>query len=254
MAGYGTFSEYYDLLTGNVEYAAWATYLLELFERFSEKKPKVLLDLACGTGNLSAELLTRGVDVIGVDGSPEMLMQAAAKGLPFGERLMLLCQNMQELDLYGTVDGAVCMLDSLNHLTETADVRETFRRLGLFIEPDGLLIFDVNTPYKHAVVLGDNAFTYEQEDFFCAWQNRYFARNKTVEMTLDFFVQNGEGYERYTETVRERAYAVRTLRRLLAETGFEILAIYDERTFLPPSPDAQRVVFVAKNSAIQQER
>ena len=254
MAGYGTFSEFYDALTGNVEYAAWADYLLALFERFSAKKPRILLDLACGTGNVSCELLTRGVDVIGVDGSPEMLMQAAEKGAPFGERLMLLCQNMQELDLYGTVDGAVCMLDSLNHLTSTADIRETFRRLGLFIEPDGLLIFDVNTPYKHAVVLGDNAFTYEQEDFFCAWQNRYSPATKTVNMTLDFFVQSGEQYERYTETVRERAYSVQTLRRLLTETGFDVLAVYEECTFSPPAPDAQRVVFVAKNSAIQQER
>lgn len=253
MAGYGSFSAFYDVLTANVEYSAWAVYIQKLFDRFSAKSPQVLLDLACGTGSLSQCLIDSGLDIIGVDGSEEMLMQAREKSAPYGQRWMLLCQDMRQLDLFGTVDGAVCMLDSLNHLTKTADIREVFRRLGLFIERDGLLIFDVNTPYKHRKVLGDTAFTYEEDTFFCAWQNRYLPKTGEVAMQLDFFVKDGEQYDRYTETVRERAYALTTLQRLLAETGFEVLAVYDELTFSDPRADSQRVVFVTKNHAINQE-
>lgn len=251
MAGYGAFSAFYDSLTENVDYAGWAEYLLELFESHG-KRPHLLLDLACGTGGLSAELLQRGVDIIGVDGSEDMLGEAMEKAAPFGERWMLLCQDMRELDLFGTVDGAVCMLDSLNHLTKTADLKEVFRRLGLFIEKDGLFIFDVNTPYKHETVLGDTAFTYEEDGFFCAWQNHYLPRTKEVDIELNFFVEEEEGYTRYTEYIRERAYTEKTLRRLLDEAGFEVLAVYGERTKTAPATDEQRMVFVTRNTAKEQ--
>lgn len=252
MAGYGSFASFYDTLTGNVDHEGWADYLLSLFHTFSGKKPQTVLDLACGTGSLSTALLDRGVDVIGVDGSEDMLAEAMGKSTPYGERLMLLCQDMRALDLFGTVDGAICMLDSLNHLTKTADLAEVFRRLGLFIEKDGLFIFDVNTPYKHETVLGDTAFVYEQEDFFCAWQNHYLPRTKEVVMQLDFFVENGEGYDRYTEQVRERAYTEKTLRRLLEDAGFEVLGVFGEHTMLPPKDGEERVVFVTKNLGLNQ--
>lgn len=250
-AGYGTFSAFYDALTENVDYAGWASYLLGLFEKHG-KKPQLLLDLACGTGALSEQMLSLGVDVIGVDGSADMLGEAGEKAAAFGDRWMLLCQDMRCLDLFGTVDGAVCMLDSINHLTQTADVREVFRRLGLFIEKDGLFIFDVNTPYKHEKVLGDTAFTYEEDGFFCAWQNHYLPRTKEVDIELNFFVEEADGYTRYTEYIRERAYTEKTLRRLLNETGFEVLAVYGERTTDLPKADEQRVVFVARNTAKEQ--
>ena len=191
MAGYEVFASFYDRLTENVNYAAWADYLLGLFSRFQGDKPKVLLDLACGSGSLSEQLIARGVDVIGVDGSPEMLMQAQEKSAPFGDKWMLLCQDMRQLDLFGTVNGAVCMLDSLNHLTETRDLEEVFRRLGLFIEPGGLMIFDVNTPYKHQQVLGDQVFVYDEPDFYCVWQNRFLPRRNETEIMRFVGASNG---------------------------------------------------------------
>lgn len=150
---------------------------------------------------------------------------------------------MRCLDLYGTVEGAVCVLDSLNHLLRTADIRAVLRRLRLFLEPGGLFVFDVNTPYKHRVVLGDNAFVLEDEDVVCVWRNRYIPRTCEVAMTLDFFVPAGEGrYDRLTDEVRERAYAGTTMRRLLEEEGFETLAVYGDRSFLTPGPEAERLV------------
>ena len=213
-----------------------------------------MLDLACGSGSLSLELAARGCDVIGVDGSADMLAIAREKAAEEGENILFLCQDMRQLDLYGTVDTAVCMLDSLSHILHTDDLREIFRRLGLFIAPDGLLIFDVNTPYKHAHVLGDNAFVYEREEFLCAWRNRYIPATHEVEMALDFFLEEEDGtYSRFTDTVRERAYSLQTWKGLLSEAGFDLLGVYDERRFTDPADDAQRWVLVARNKAIHQK-
>ncbi len=252
MSGYGDFAAFYDALTGDVDYAAWAEYLLALFNRHGGAHAE-LLDLACGSGSLSLELTARGVDVIGVDGSQEMLAIAREKAEEAGLSVMYLCQDMRELDLYGTVDGAVCMLDSLSHICKTDELAEILRRLGLFIAPDGLLIFDVNTPYKHREVLGDNAFVFEEDEFMCVWRNRYHAARQEVSMQLDFFLEEDGVYRRYTDAVRERAYALPTWKKLLTQAGFELLAVYGERSFESPAEDAERWVLVARNCAIGQQ-
>ena len=252
MSGYGDFAAFYDALTDDVDYSGWADYLLAVFSRHGGQSAQ-LLDLACGSGSLSLELAARGVDVIGVDGSADMLAVAREKTADEGRDILFLCQDMRQLDLYGTVDGAVCLLDSLSHILSTGDLAEIFRRLGLFIAPGGLLVFDVNTPHKHRVTLGDNAFVYEKEEFMCVWRNRYLPARCEVAMQLDFFLEEDGCYRRYTDEVRERAYSMDTWKRLLAAAGFDLLAVYGERDFLAPAADADRWVFVAKNRAIGQK-
>jgi trans-aconitate methyltransferase len=129
------------------------------------------LDLACGTGALTRELKQRGVEVFGVDGSAEMLT-AAASASP---DILYICQDMRELTLAKPVDTCFCTLDSLNHLTELADVEKTLSRVGSYMNAGGLLIFDVNTPYKHREVLANNAFTIENDTVFCAWQKKAYS-------------------------------------------------------------------------------
>jgi len=252
MSGYAAFAAFYDALTEDVDYAAWADYLQAAVCRHGGSVDSVL-DLACGSGSLSLELASRGCEVIGVDGSADMLAIAREKAQEEGADVLFLCQDMRQLDLYGTVDTAVCMLDSLSHILSTADLREIFRRLGLFIRPDGLLVFDVNTPHKHEVTLGDNAFVYEKDEFMCVWRNRYIPATRETAMELDFFLEEEDGtYTRYTDTVRERAYALSTWESLLTEAGFDLQAVYGERTFEAPAADADRWVLVARNRAVAQ--
>lgn len=247
MSGYEALASFYDQLMGDVDYAARAEYLLRLMARHGCARPEMLLDLACGSGSLTKELARRGVEMIGVDGSVDMLAEAQLKQPEDGPPILYLQQDMRQLDLYGTVSGAVCALDSLNHICHTGDLCEIFRRLALFIEPDGLFIFDVNTPYKHREVLGNNAFVFEEEEFVCVWRNRLLARTCEVDMQLDFFVENGNGYNRLTDHIRERAYTPATWKRLLREGGFEPLALYGDMTTRPPASQDERLVIVAQN-------
>jgi len=251
MSGYRDFAAFYDALTGDVDYAAWAEYLLAVVACHGGRADMVL-DLACGSGSLSLELADRGCEVIGVDGSADMLAVAREKAADAGADILFLEQDMRQLDLYGTVDTAVCLLDSLSHILRTEELAEIFRRLGLFIAPDGLLVFDVNTPHKHAVTLGDNAFVFEEEEFMCVWRNRYLPARQEVAMELDFFLEEAGVYHRYTDRVRERAYALPTWRKLLTEAGFDLLAVYGEREFEFPAADADRWVLVARNRAVCQ--
>lgn len=247
MSGYAVLAEFYDRLMGETDYEGRASYLLQVMAYHGLSHPEMLLDLACGSGNLTVVLAEMGIDMIGVDGSGDMLAKAQMKPQTFENPILYLQQDMRELDLYGTVNGAVCGLDGLNHLLSTADIKKVLQRLRLFIEPGGLFVFDANTVYKHREVLANNAFVFEEEDFMCVWQNRLLPRTCEVDMQLDFFVDNGESYDRYTDEVRERAYSVSTWKRMLQECGFDLLAVYGDMTMDPPSDDEERIVLVAQN-------
>jgi ubiquinone/menaquinone biosynthesis C-methylase UbiE len=135
MAGYDVFARYYDALTANVDYAARAAYLKALLERLGHA-PGLTLDLACGTGSLTLALHRLGFDVYGVDGSAAMLSEAKDKAYDQEADVLFLCQKMQRLDLYGTVDTVFCALDSINHLSGPEQVLETFKRVAFFLNDD----------------------------------------------------------------------------------------------------------------------
>ena len=246
MNGYEAFARYYDELTKNVSYQKRADYFLQLIQKFGSSGP-ILLDLACGTGSLSVELARRGCDVIGVDASEDMLLQAREKTAEHPEwGVLYLCQPMTQLDLFGTVDTTICALDSINHLTDPDLVRQTFQKVSLFTAPGGLFLFDVNTPYKHRDILRNCCYIYEFDDLFCAWQNFFEEETCSVTMQLDFFSAQKKHYVREQEYIRERAYSKEALSQWLKEAGFDLLAIYGEDTMEPPKPDCQRWIFVAR--------
>lgn len=254
MGGYGILSAYYDRLMADAGYIQRAEYLLRLLSMHAGRTPGIMLDLACGSGSLTLELAQRGVDMIGVDSSGDMLALAAEKAASRALRVLWLEQDMRELDLYGTVECAVCTLDSLNHLLRTSELETVFRRLSLFVEPGGWLIFDVNTPYKHSKVLAENAFVFEEPDFLCVWRNHFLRRTCEVDMLLDFFVPSGgNGYRRLTDTVRERAYTRKTWENCLRQAGFYTAAVYEDMETCDPSPKCERWVFIAQNRGPRDE-
>ncbi len=243
MSAYDVFAAYYDALTVDVRYAQRAAYLHGLLQRFG-MRGGTLLDLACGTGSLTLEMAKYGYEMIGADASAEMLCAAQQKATQAGLDVLFLCQPMQRLDLFGTVRGTVCTLDSLNHLTRPEDVRETIRRVSLFTEPGGVFLFDVNTPFKHREILAENTFVRETEDVFCVWQNEQVGAD-TVQITLDFFERDEDVYFRSREQFRERAYDPAWLQSVLQDCGFSVAGIFNEDTTEPPPDDAQRIIFAA---------
>ena len=251
MAGYGDFAYYYDLLTENVDYQSRCDYIYNLLADNGIGKG-ILLDLACGTGTLSMLLADKGYDVIGVDASEEMLSQAQEKKTESGADIIFLCQKMEELDLFGTINAAVCTLDSINHITDPDTVKEIFRRVSLFMEDKGIFIFDVNTPYKHKKVLGNNTFVYDMDEVYCVWQNET-DENMLTAVSLDIFEKDEEDevYYKYSEQFEERGYELSFFEKLITENKFELIGVYEEMTESPVKADTQRAVFVAKKLGTQ---
>lgn len=242
---YDIFSRFYDRLTDNVEYERRADYFCSLLSA-DKKKKGILLDLGCGTGGISIEAAKKGYDVIGVDISVGMLNEARQKAMQADVPLLLLNQSMDEIDLYGTVDFALCVLDGINHLDSAETVKRTFKRVSLFMNPDGIFAFDVNTPYKHKEILGDNAFVYDLDDLYCVWQNSYNEADGSVDISLDFFEEEDGAYYRSTEYITERSYPLEDISKWLEEAGFEVIGIYDDMTLDPVRPDSEKAVFSAK--------
>lgn len=241
MSNYSFFARFYDALTSNVDYSQMAK-AIEGYISVRRPTSNILLDVACGTGNLSVELSKLGYDVIGTDSSCEMLSEAVKKAYDLEKQILFLNQSMDELDLYGTVGIAVCTLDSINHITDKNQLDKAFSKVSLFLEEDGLFIFDINTPYKHNVVLADNTFVYDCEDVYCVWQNS--TENSKTTINLDFFENEDGVYYRSSESFYEVAYTTDEIESLLLKNGFHVIEKYDDYTLEQVKEETQRIVYV----------
>jgi hypothetical protein len=149
---------------------------------------------------------------------------------------------MQKLDLYGTVDAAICCLDSLNYLTDPKDVQRTFERLKLFIAPGGVLIFDINTVEKLAALDGQ-VFLDETDDTYCVWRTEYNRGLCTYYM--DIFQRQGKAWHRSEEIHRERAYTTEELTAWLHEAGFTDVRLHGDMVRRKPREGEQRIYISA---------
>lgn len=241
--GYQHIAGCYDVFTADIDYGKWADYLESLFHHF-HKSPKLVLDLCCGTGNLTAELSARGYDMIGVDLSEEMLNEASAKNQD--GRILYLCQDMTEFELYGTVDAVICTLDAVNCLLERSQLLRCFQLVKLYLNPGGLFLFDIHTRYKFESVLRDNTFYYQSDRTDCVWENDYHPQSRICDFYLTFYEKRPSGlYAKSEDHIRERAYSERQIKSCLAEAGLEVLGEFDELSQEPPRPDSQRIFFAA---------
>ena len=247
MSSYDFLARCYDELTYDVDYAGWADYIETHFHRRG-LPGKTVLDLACGTGSLTCELARRGYEMIGVDLSPEMLAEAVEKSRDVdGVPPMFLCQPMEKLDLYGTIDACVCCLDSVNYVTEPKKLKKAFERVHIFLMPGGLFIFDVNSPAKLEGLDGQ-VFLDETEDAYCVWRAEFSRRSRICSYFMDIFHLDEETgqWVRGEELHRERSYTVEALTGFLREAGFRDIKVYGDRKLRSPKPGEDRLFFVAR--------
>jgi len=224
-----------------VNYKVRSSYISDFFNQYHVPKNGYILDLACGTGSVSAELIKRGYRIIGMDKSAEMLSVADKKLCSNAE---LIQAKMQNFALKEPVDAVICLLDSLNHLETQEDVKKCFQCVHYALKENGLFIFDMNTVYKHHCVLADNTFVFDREEYFLSWDNELLEKNR-IRILLDIFMFNGSSYDRFSEEFIETAYETKLIERLLSPY-FEVLGIYNELTLDEPENDSERLYFVCK--------
>lgn len=252
MTAYSIFARYYDLLTSDVDYDAQAEFLHSAWVRYG-LEPHIVIDLGCGTGSLLSKLTGKGYDLIGVDASEQMLSFASQK-LGGPENASLICQRLEKLDLFGTVDSAVCFLDGLNHVTPPGTLQEVFRRVSLFLNPGGIFLFDLNSPWQFEHTLRDNAFVYDYDELYCVWQSRYRPRSRLCRFDLTFFERREDVFARADETFCERSYSSDEIGGMLETAGLTLLDTFDGYSFRPAKRDSARLVFTARKMVKENER
>lgn len=241
---YGPLAPVYDKFTNDINYDAFVDFYESAFQRRS-KSVHTILDVGCGTGTLTALLAKRGYELIAADASSDMLCIAQEKFAEMPDVMppLFLCQSMTTLDLYGTVDAAVSCLDSVNYLPPK-DLPELLRRLHLFIEPDGLFIFDINTPERLRLLDGTTSVD-EDENSLCLWRADFDERENALCYGMDLFTRRGRFWQRACEEHIEYVHEPDAVRKKLEEAGFANIELCEDG----PQAAFGRVFFVAENTA-----
>nr|WP_296007713.1 class I SAM-dependent methyltransferase [uncultured Blautia sp.] len=249
MSSYESFARVYDLFMDNIPYEQWCEYLAGLLKEYGITDGLVL-ELGCGTGNITRLLADKGYDMIGVDNAPDMLEIAMEKKEADQQDILYLLQDMREFELYGTVKAVVSICDSMNYIIEEEDLLQVFRLVNNYLDPKGIFIFDMNTEYKYREILGENTIAENREDASFIWDNFYDEEGQINEYDLALFIpeeiQGETLYRKYEEVHYQRAYSLETVKNLLEQAGMEFVTVYDAFTHDAPQEYSERVYIIAR--------
>ena len=247
MNSYTHLAEIYDkLMSEDVDYSEWADYIENIFAHYG-KKPKLVCDLGCGTGSITVNMAKKGYDMIGVDNSPRMLSVAREKAAAEGLDILFLAQSFTKLDLYGGCDAFLCMLDGFNYVLSPQTLFEIAKRIKTcFLEPGGVVIFDLSSFYKLRNYLGNNTFIYDKDGIFYTCENKFHEKSRILDMYLNFFKKSKKGYKRFCERHLQKAYTVSEIEKIFLSAGFDRVDSFSPLSFSPPQDTDMRNVFVAR--------
>ena len=250
---YNEFAYFYDELNEAADYDALFQYVVSELAAHGVKDG-LLADLGCGTGELTLMLSQAGYDVIGIDRSEEMLsvLREKADELGMTGRVLLLKQDLLNLDLYGTIRAAVSTFDTYNHIGPLENFEKAIANAAFFMEKDGVFLFDLNTPYKHAEVLAEQTFDLDAEDAVCHWTNHYHKSSGRVDICIR--IHDKETGEDWQEDFCEYSYPLPTVEALLDKYGFTVARVADGEDFGPVRPDSQRWIITAVKRYTQEEK
>ena len=254
MRQYTSFAEVYDMFMDNVPYDEWADYIEKTLKQYNIDKG-IVLELGCGTGSMTRRLAAMGYDMIGIDYSEEMLAIARERdGSDSG--ILYLCQDMREFELYGTVAAVFSVCGTMNYITSEEELLKVFRLVNNYLDPQGIFVFDLDTPYEYGVVLGDNTIAENREEGSFIWENTYYEDEMINEITLSLFVRETDEindcgkdytlYRKYEEIHYRRAYPVETIKKLIEEAGMEWIGAYDAESGGAPTDTSERVYIIAR--------
>ncbi len=233
----------YDYVMRHVDYDEWAAFIRDVFARYAPET-KHLIDLACGTGNVSSELSLLGFSITGADLSESMVRIAQEKAALRGDDSTFVQRDLRALSGLGLFEGAVCMYDSFNYLLELEDIDETLSQVVGILQPGGLFVFDVCTERNSLTYFGDMhdresgpGFTYERHSYY----------DTDVRLQHNDFEIRFEGDETlYEESHVQRIYRLTDIEQRIKASPFELVDLLAEFTFNPGSEKADRVHYILR--------
>ena len=219
---YSIFAKYYDTYMSHVDYNKWVNFILKQFNKIHKENPKRILELACGTANVSCQLVKKGLQVDASDISAEMLNIAARK--PFSP-------NLSQIDMIAilpadTYDLVILLFDSINYILQKKDIFTLLNNVHHTLQPGGLFIFDLTTPRNCENNFDGFINIEEDEDEFFIHQSDFDSANFIQKTHLTFFLKKGFLYSRKDEIHKQKIYKADEMVKLIGETNFQFKGIY----------------------------
>ncbi len=247
---YGAYAAVYDVQGQSRWSERMVTFLDDLLPRY-DVTPHRVLDLACGTGTAALRFAAQGYDVTGIDGSATMLDVARQKAADAHTAVRFVQHDMRAFTIAEPVDLLTCFYDSLNYLTDPADLVRTFTCMRRALVPDGLAVFDMNTRAGLAADWNGACWVQEIGDTYFIQQAEWDAETALATMTLTCFARFGPDYRRFEEVHTERGYTLDEMTAALETAGLTLLDAFAclpriGPTFEPPGETTGRVVLVAR--------
>lgn len=261
MEAYTDFAYVYDTFMDATPYEEWAAFIKSMMEKHGISKPEkttdtlasernLVLDLGCGTGTLTEMLAEDGYDMIGIDNSDSMLELAIRKREKAGHETLYLLQDMREIELYSTVGTVLSVCDSLNYILEKEELMQVFALVHNYLFPGGLFLFDFNTVYKYAEVIGDTTIAENREECSFIWENYYYPEEAVNEYEVTVFVkEEADRYRKFSETHYQRGYTLEEMKEMVEAAGFSIREILDAETKKEAGFQSERIYVVAVKEA-----
>ncbi|HEX7005094.1 MAG TPA: methyltransferase domain-containing protein [Trueperaceae bacterium] len=234
---FSALAQVYDELMADVEYEEWLDFVLEQAERRGHPEGRVL-DLGCGTGNMTIPLARRGYRVTGLDGSMEMLEVARGKAPDLDWRL----GEFTSFDLGERFALAVSVFDSLNNLISPEQFLAATSRVRCHLVPDGLFLFDVNTRVGLADPWHDGLVEGWAGDIFYRWVHSYDPATELARVEA-YCEHDGRSF---TEVHLERPFDPAEVTELLASSGFVEVETLNYPDGEPAGEDEERIWVVAR--------
>lgn len=263
---YRQFASIYDRLMADMPYAEWLRFADECWRRFG--KPATIVDLGCGTGTIAIPLARQGYQVTGIDISEDMLsvarQKSEAESLTGKNAPAWLKQDMRYWKLPSPVDAVVSFCDCLNYLLEERDLIRTFRQTFESLNPKGIFVFDMHTPYQLHAYAESQPFILDEEEIAYIWTSEWDDLRSEIEHQITFFVSEtlmesaGEKanashpdrasagrFRRFEECHIQRAYSEEWVKGKLLEAGFTAVSCYADFGWDEPNGQTQRIFFAA---------
>lgn len=247
MEVYNRLALVYDLFMDNVPYEKWTKEMVGIFHSYGIYGG-IVADLGCGTGGFTQSLALEGYDMIGIDNSLEMLDIAMEKKARLGLDILYLCQDMQDFELYGTCRAIISRCDSLNYLIREEDFLQTLKWVNNYLDPGGIFIFDVNSPYKYAHLLGERVIAENREEASFIWENRFDPECELNEYALTLFIKEGKGYQKSEEIHVQRSYSLEKIQQMAGEAGLIWEKALDADTLEEIKEDTGRYLIIVREN------
>ena len=226
---YDVFAYFYDELMSDLPYDKWADTAALILEKHGIKTGRVI-DLGCGTGEITMRLFDKGYEMTGIDLSSEMLTIAADKKYENEmDDIMYVCQDMTDISLPFKADAFVCLGDGMNYLTDEDTFTSALKSVKENISDNGVFVFDLKTYKLYSEQYADNEFSEEHDDVLLNWVNHFDKETGINTYNISLEYEDEDGYQKSDEIHEQKAYSTDVVHTMAEQAGLKIVEIIPER-------------------------